>query len=59
MTVGQSDSTADQDPSPGVSSAGEVSSVGVVEDLVQARTDYERGDWTAALDVWSDVEPER
>ena len=30
--------------------------MGMVEDLAQARTDYEQGDWSAALDVWSDVE---
>lgn len=31
--------------------------MGVVDDLVQARTDYEQGDWSAALDIWSGVEP--
>jgi len=30
--------------------------VGIVDDLAQARTDYERGDWSAALDIWSGVE---
>jgi len=28
----------------------------VVEDLVQARLDYERGDWARALDTWADVD---
>ena len=37
---------------------GEVSSVGMVDDLAQARTDYEQGDWSAALDIWSDIEPD-
>ena len=31
--------------------------MGMVDDLAQARTDYEQGDWTAALDIWSGVEP--
>ena len=31
----------------------------MVDDLAQARTDYERGDWTAALDIWSDIEPDQ
>lgn len=31
--------------------------MGVVDDLVQARSDYERGDWAAALDLWSGVDP--
>ncbi len=30
--------------------------MGVIDDLAQARTDYEHGDWTAALDTWSDVD---
>ena len=30
--------------------------MGVVDDLAQARTDYEQGDWSAALDIWSDIE---
>jgi len=30
--------------------------VGVVDDLAQARADYEQGDWSAALDIWSDIE---
>lgn len=28
----------------------------LIDDLVQARTDYESGDWAAALDIWSDVD---
>jgi len=32
--------------------------VGMVDDLAQARTDYERGEWSAALDIWSDIEPD-
>ena len=32
--------------------------MGLVDDLVRARTDYEQGDWTAALDIWSDIEPD-
>jgi DNA-binding CsgD family transcriptional regulator len=32
--------------------------VGMVDDLAQARTDYEQGDWTTALDIWSDTEPD-
>ena len=31
--------------------------MGVIDDLAQARTDYERGEWSAALDIWSDVDP--
>ena len=31
----------------------------MVDDLAQARTDYEQGDWTAALDIWSDIEPDQ
>lgn len=27
--------------------------MGMVDDLVRAREDYERGEWTAALDLWS------
>ena len=30
--------------------------MGMVDDLAQARTDYEQGDWSAALDIWSDIE---
>jgi DNA-binding CsgD family transcriptional regulator len=30
--------------------------MGVLDDLAQARADYERGDWAAALDSWSDVD---
>ncbi len=33
--------------------------MGVVDDLVQARADYERGVWSAALDTWSDIEPDQ
>lgn len=29
--------------------------MGMIEDLMQARTSYEHGDWTAALDIWSDI----
>ncbi len=29
--------------------------MGVLDDLAQARADYERGDWAAALDTWSGV----
>ena len=32
--------------------------MGVLDDLAQARADYERGDWAAALDTWSDVDPD-
>ncbi|MBB2923218.1 LuxR family transcriptional regulator [Cellulomonas cellasea] len=32
--------------------------MGVVDDLAQARAAYERSDWTSALDVWSDIEPD-
>jgi DNA-binding CsgD family transcriptional regulator len=32
--------------------------MGVVDELLQARVDYERGDWAAALDTWSCVEPD-
>jgi DNA-binding CsgD family transcriptional regulator len=32
--------------------------VGVVDELEQARSDYERGDWAAALDIWSDLAPD-
>ena len=31
--------------------------MGVLDDLVLARTDYEQGDWAAALEIWSDIEP--
>lgn len=30
--------------------------MGVLEDLARARADYERGDWAAALDIWSGVD---
>ena len=30
--------------------------MGVLDDLAQARADYERGDWAAALDIWSGVD---
>ena len=30
--------------------------MGVLDDLARARTDYERGDWAAALDTWAGVE---
>ena len=33
--------------------------MGVLDDLAQARADYERGDWAAALDTWSGVGPGR
>lgn len=32
--------------------------MGVLDDLARARADYERGDWAAALDSWSGVEPD-
>lgn len=32
--------------------------MGVVDELVQARVDYERGDWAAALDVWAGLDPD-
>lgn len=32
--------------------------MGVVDELVQARVDYERGEWAAALDTWSGVDPD-
>ena len=32
--------------------------MGIVDDLMQARTSYEHGDWSAALDIWSDIEPD-
>jgi DNA-binding CsgD family transcriptional regulator len=32
--------------------------MGVLEDLDQARADYERGDWVSALDTWSGVDLE-
>ena len=32
--------------------------MGVVDELVQARVDYERGEWAAALDTWSGVQPD-
>lgn len=57
MTARRPPPDAEPGPSPGVSSDVEVSAVGLVDDLAQARTDYERGDWTAALDIWSDLEP--
>ncbi|MDX6233225.1 MAG: hypothetical protein QOH68_2229 [Nocardioidaceae bacterium] len=30
--------------------------MGVLDDLAQARADFERGDWAAALDIWSGVD---
>ncbi len=30
--------------------------MGVLDDLARARTDYERGDWATALDIWSGVD---
>ena len=30
--------------------------MGVLDDLARARTDYERGDWVTALDIWSGVD---
>jgi ATP/maltotriose-dependent transcriptional regulator MalT len=32
--------------------------MGVLEELARARTDYERGDWAAALDSWSGLVPD-
>ncbi|QMW67927.1 response regulator transcription factor [Mumia sp. ZJ1417] len=32
--------------------------MGVVEDLVRARRDFEQGEWAAALDIWSDSAPD-
>ncbi len=32
--------------------------MGVVDELVRARTDFERGEWTAALERWVGVAPE-
>jgi DNA-binding CsgD family transcriptional regulator len=32
--------------------------VGLVDDLVRARADYERGDWATALTGWQDVDPD-
>ena len=32
--------------------------MGVVDELIRARETYERGDWVAAFQTWSDVEPE-
>lgn len=32
--------------------------MGVVDELVLARETYERGDWAAAFEAWSDVRPE-
>jgi DNA-binding CsgD family transcriptional regulator len=32
--------------------------MGVVDDLVRARETYERGDWSAAFEAWSDTPPE-
>jgi DNA-binding CsgD family transcriptional regulator/thioredoxin-like negative regulator of GroEL len=32
--------------------------VGLVEELVRARADYERGDWAAALTGWREVDPD-
>jgi DNA-binding CsgD family transcriptional regulator len=39
-----------------VSSEKEVRSVGVLDDLRQARQTFERGDWVTAFEVWSDVD---
>ena len=33
--------------------------MGILEDLDRARTDFESGDWVAALDTWSDVEADQ
>ncbi len=33
--------------------------MGVVDELLRARADFERGDWAAAVDQWSEVEPEQ
>ncbi len=33
--------------------------MGVVDELLRARADFERGEWTAALQAWSGVEPDR
>lgn len=32
--------------------------MGVVDELVRARETYERGDWSAAYDAWSDASPD-
>jgi len=32
--------------------------MGVVDELLQAREDYERGEWAAALETWSCVQPD-
>jgi DNA-binding CsgD family transcriptional regulator len=32
--------------------------MGVVDELVQAREEYERGDWARALNIWSDLDPD-
>ena len=32
--------------------------MGVVDELLQAREEYERGDWARALDTWRDVDPD-
>lgn len=32
--------------------------MGVVDDLVQARETFERGDWVSAFEVWSDLDPD-
>ncbi len=32
--------------------------MGVVDELVQAREEYERGEWARALDTWSDLDPD-
>ncbi|WP_457253146.1 helix-turn-helix transcriptional regulator [Pedococcus sp. P5_B7] len=32
--------------------------MGVVDELIRARETYERGDWVAAFQTWSDVEPD-
>lgn len=33
--------------------------MGVIDDVAQARADYEQGDWIAALDIWSDSDPDQ
>ena len=57
MTAGRPEQVDRPNLSPGVSSGLEVCPVGMVEDLMQARTEYETGDWSGALDVWSGVDP--
>jgi ATP/maltotriose-dependent transcriptional regulator MalT len=57
VTAGRPEQVDRPSPSPGVSSGLEVCPVGMVEDLMQARTEFETGDWSGALDVWSGVDP--